>query len=976
GKFLVNDMGSFHFIMPTVPDIIRMPRRRRALAERGTQGRLRRFALVLTTIASVGIALGAVLLALAYNHLTHDLPSLKSLPVLLNPADGLLRQPTRILDRTGQHVVMTLENPVASQSQYLLLEDIPQFLQDATIAAADPTFWQNPGYSLENLNALEPETIAQILVFDLMLWDEPGGLRRNLRARLLAAQLTRHYGREQVLEWYLNSARYGHLAYGADAAAWVYFGKSATELTLAEAALLATVSQAPDLNPLDAPDLALERRQQLLQNMLDLETTSPEEISKALDEPLGAQSSSLQTPSTHSAFLDLVFKELSRHIPRERLERGGLKVITTLDYDLQLEVDCAVATQLARLSGNEIDPQTGDTRSCETARLLPTLAINSGDHVPGLSANAVVLAPRSGQVLAMVGADDSGQPTPRLVGRAPGSFLAPYVYLTAFTRGFSPASLVWDIPAALPPGFGQNPNIDGEFHGPMRMRVALANDYLVPTLQLLNQLGPENVWKTAAQLGLPSLGASTGVEAQQLLTEGGALSLLEAAHAFGVFSTQGILLGYVNTPTNNGDIPTRLEPTTLLRVVGDSGRVWVEVGSPQARPVISAQLAYLIAHVLSDEAARWPSLGHPNALEAGRPAGVKIGYTASGGDAWTVGFTPDLVVGIWAGYEENPTPGAVSPNVATSIWHAILQYAARGLPPEGWPTPAGISNIDVCDPSGLLPTIECPIVVKEVFTSGNEPTHLDTLFRKFQINRETGLLATVFTPPALIEERVYMVPPPEAAEWAQRAGLPIPPETYDLVSAPPDSSLDVQFHAPEMFAYINGQVSILGTAAGPGFQSYRVQIGQGLNPQQWLQIGDEVTTPVEGGELAVWDTRELSGLYAIRLLVVREDQRVETAIIQVTVDNQPPEASILYPEEAALFTYPQDRTITLQASASDDLGLDRVEIYVDDNLAATFTQPPFALAWNIVPGEHALRVQTFDLAGNSNEAAVTFSVRR
>lgn len=212
-----------------------------------------------------------------------------------------------------------------------------------------------------------------------------------------------------------------------------------------------------------------------------------------------------------------------------------------------------------------------------------------------------------------------------------------------------------------------------------------------------------------------------------------------------------------------------------------------------------------------------------------------------------------------------------------------MQNASRSLPADSWTAPQGVTTMTVCDPSGMLPTKECPNLVSEVFLTGNEPIQEDNLFREFSVNRETGFLATVFTPPQLIDTRVYMDIPDAARTWAESAGLDIPPSSYDAIQAPPVNP-NVNITLPALFAEVNGLVQIVGTAAGDDFAYYRVQVGKGLNPQEWIQVGGDVSTPVVDGLLAEWDTSELRGLYAIQLSVVHADQRVETAIIQVTVD--------------------------------------------------------------------------------------------
>ncbi|HEX2996922.1 MAG TPA: hypothetical protein VHP14_19020, partial [Anaerolineales bacterium] len=223
----------------------------------------------------------------------------------------------------------------------------------------------------------------------------------------------------------------------------------------------------------------------------------------------------------------------------------------------------------------------------------------------------------------------------------------------------------------------------------------------------------------------------------------------------------------------------------------------------------------------------------------------------------------------------------LSARVPAVLWNALMQIASQDLPRDAWSAPADISVINVCDPSGMLPTSECPNLVSEVFLNGNEPVQTDTLYRKVAVNRETGLLATVFTLPQLVEERVYLVVPPEARSWAESAGMEIPPSTYDAIQ-PPQINPDVNIISPELFTEVSGNVKITGTAAGDGFVSYRVLVGQGLNPQEWTQVA-EGSQPVANDVLASWDTIGLGGLYAVQLQVVRSDQRVDTAIIQVTV---------------------------------------------------------------------------------------------
>jgi membrane peptidoglycan carboxypeptidase len=350
------------------------------------------------------------------------------------------------------------------------------------------------------------------------------------------------------------------------------------------------------------------------------------------------------------------------------------------------------------------------------------------------------------------------------------------------------------------------------------------------------------------------------------------VSMLKLAGAYGVFGKQGIYFGQ--------NIEDEFSPAAILRVESADHAALLDWTLPQAKPVLTSALAYLMTNVLSDETARWPSLGRSNVLEIGRPAGVKMGQTVDGLDAWVVGYTPSYVVVTWTGvHGENET---VTPRFPAVLWKSLMQLASGNSPADGWSAPPGVSTITVCDPSGMLPTKECPNLVSEVFLDGNEPIQADNLYRAFGVNRETGLLATVFTPPALIENRVYMIVPESARDWASSAGLEVPPTSYDAIQAPPVNP-NAKITAPKLFAEVSDVVKISGTASGDDFSYYRVQVGKGLNPTEWIQLGNDVISPVEDGVLAEWDTKELSGLYAVKLLVVRSDQIVDTAVIQVTV---------------------------------------------------------------------------------------------
>jgi membrane carboxypeptidase/penicillin-binding protein PbpC len=448
------------------------------------------------------------------------------------------------------------------------------------------------------------------------------------------------------------------------------------------------------------------------------------------------------------------------------------------------------------------------------------------------------------------------------------------------------------------------------------------------------------------------------------------VSPLSLAQAYGIFANSGVQAGQI-TPGND------LQPVSVLKITGADHSIWEDWAEPQNRSVVSPQLAYIVNQVLSDETARWPSLGHPNPLEIGRAAGAKISPSLDSSGAWTVGYTPQLVAVVWLGggpaSDQEARAFMQVADLSAEVWHALMQSAVSALPAEGWEAPAGVITASVCDPSGLLPTAACPNVVNEVFLEGRQPVQADNLYETVKVNIETGLLATVFTQPELVEDRTYMVVPSNARAWAVSAGIPIPPATYDTVQKPPLLP-DVHITTPEMFADKRGSVEIRGSAAGEDFLSYRLEYGQGLYPQKWFQIGGDNSVPVNEGLLGTWDTKSLNGLYALRLMVVRQDQRVAQALVQVTLDNTPPQLAIMYPAEGQAIDLEQESHIALQAQAGDPF-LVGVEFYVDGVLIGKSTEPPFGLVWNARKGAHTLRVVASDRAGNQTEASLHFSVK-
>jgi membrane carboxypeptidase/penicillin-binding protein len=968
--------------MSGVSQIIQARQRRNKLQGKSFSRRLAQISIAILIILSLLISVLIITASFRYASLLDDLPSHESLLPIFDELSKEQYSPTRLYDRTGQHLIAILENPNARGQKYLPYgedeqNNLSQNLILATISSNEPNFWNNPGLSWESLHNENRPTIAQKII-RLSIFNDPLQSSNKLfQEWILAAQLINTFGHEQILEWYLNSEYYGNLAYGADAAARIYFGKSASDLNLAEAATLVAASQSPSVNPIDAPIASNEAKNQILTAMFDQGLITGEQLDDGLNQDIKVEPASGFPENLEPAFTNLVIDQVSQFIPVERIYRGGLNILTTMDYDLQNQIDCSVEYHLSRISGETSTNLTSsDFDDCEMARLLPSNIDKIAERENPISADVIVLDPQEGQLMALVRGGTGNQDQVGFAGHPPGSILSPFIYLTSFTRGSSPATLLWDIPANIPPGITEIQNDIDQFHGPVNLRTALANDYLVPALQVLTQMDPDQVWQTAGRMGLTRLQVPSGNGTYRILFQGGETDLTELVQAYGVLANQGVLSGIPRDNGNAEDPNSPIRPQVVLKVLDNSSTILLDCTDQITechqikRPVLTQELAYLVTDILSDETARWPSLGHPNSLEIGRPAAAKIGSTNDNDGSWTLGYTPDLVTGVWVG-PEGDSPGEIpSPAWASDLWHAVLQYASKKYPTEDFPIPVNISELAVCDPSGMLPSKDCPQVVDEVFISGNEPTQIDNLYKTFAINSQSGRLATIYTPPALVEEQVFLVFPPEAEEWAINAGLPQIPDAYDVLDIELIQDGDAHISSPPIFSTVKGSIQILGRAAGDGFKSYRLQVGSGLNPDAWYQIGEEVNTPVQNGILGIWDTSKLSGLHVLQLLVSYDDESVASSMVQVTIDNQEPAIDIQFPIDEMSIKQQDTDSITILAQVSDNLGLDRVEFFVDGDLFATLNSPPYAVPWRIIKGKHVIRVSAYDHAGNMNDSKV------
>ncbi len=989
--------------MPDVVEIRRI-RRRRDIKKRPFRS-ITWLIIVIMALAMVIVGMLGFNLAVTYAGMMQDLPDVTQIGVYFSDPGQEAFHPTRLYDRKGKTLLFEAIHPKARYRRWLRIEGkgssaIPESVIQATVAYQDASSWMAQSPKWQSILWIVLERASQFYCQQFycqhthsqqyggegedLLWiaeklvdatlmpitDQKGfSAAQRLQTSILAFELTQRYSQQQILEWYLNSAYYGHMAYGIDAAALVYFGKHAADLSLAESAMLAHIPLQPDLNPIDAPSVARQQQGQVLVAMRDKGMITEAERKRALSDVMAIDR---DVDGAIPSFVRFAWKELQEIFGPRFAARERLQIMTTIDSDLEMEADCAARTYLRRMEGGPADAvePTWEGGHCDAADMLqPMRPSDIGKEHRITDIAWVMIEPETGEILSLGGPVDLARPA--------GSAFDPFIYLTAFTRGFSPGSMVLDMPTLEGQvTSSQSKAGAADYHGPVRMRIALVNGYQGARQRTVELVGADNVIQTAWTMGIQprDLGGRTASELLQ--AEEMPVSLVDLTFAYSVIANEGRMAGKPSETRGREADGHTLAPTMILQV-RNQDEVIYELESGE-RSILSRSLAYLAIDSLSDYSVRQSWFALHDTLAIGVPVGVLPGTTGEAKDNWTVGFTPSLSMGIWLGnLEGRPMQDIEASNGAASFWSAMMAYATRDSIPEKWTVPSDVSKVDVCDPSGLLPTDYCPLIVGEVFLQGTEPGYYDNLYQPFLINRETGKLATLFTPLELVEEEVYLIPPPEAAEWAHMAGIDYPPEEYDTLYSSLPSVSGVQIAYPEAFDYLRGEIEIRGEAICTKFDYRRLQYGEGLNPTHWIQIGDDRSRAVRNGILGKWDTEGLDGLYALKLMVVDKDDLIAVAAVPVIIDNLAPVVEFLLPENGQEFQWPQEREVRMQVDL-EEVAPDRVKFYVDGRLVSTVFDPPYTADWPIgLKGEHYIYARAYDKAGNMAESArITITVKR
>lgn len=775
---------------------------------------------------------------------------------------------TQVFDRKGR-LLYEFFDPKVGRRSYANLTEISPYLIQATIATEDASFYENQGVNLKGMmrallaNVSQQEiqqggsSITQQLVKNVFIPEEQraqASIVRKIKEVILAVELTRRFSKDEILTYYLNENNYGNLSYGVESAAESYFGKSAKELDLAEASMLAGIPQAPaNFSPFTNPEQAKQRQRQVLDLMVRQSFITKNEADGAFDKQLEYKTAKFDIQAPH--FVMYVRDLLQAKYGLRGLYRSGYKVTTTLDLDLQ-----------------------------DLGQSIVTDQVNRSHKYGAFNGALVAIDPRSGEILSMVGSADyfdetiDGQVNIATSERQPGSSFKPFTYVTAFMKGWNPATMVLDVPLTVRDGVNAaySPhNWDNKWAGPVSIRQALANSMNIPALKAIQFTGIDAVLDTAHKMGITTLNRK-GWYGISLTLGGGEVKLVDLTYAYTVFANNGVMNGVPVQPDLQQPGLRKLDPVAILKIEDRNGNIVEQFDGPQSERIMPAEYSYLITNILSDNVARAPTFGGTLQLPGPRPAAVKTGTTDNVRDFWTVGYTPELVTGVWMGNSDNKAlTGGFSGDTIGPMWERFMRGALDGAPITPFTRPPGIVGGTVCAPSGLLVTPECQRTKSDIFVAGQMPTQKDNLWRK-------------------IGDKFVLVLPDEAASWiasakngeyatesmvkeGQLGGDPGDP------NAPPGSKRSVIL-SPAPNQVISGKLPIRVTVDGPGVEQWWVEISKD-GAGGWVQIRPPMSDSVSGFVYGDLDTQAMgmSGSYVLRLTVRRAGGEVEQKTVPVTI---------------------------------------------------------------------------------------------
>lgn len=673
------------------------PFKRRSLSSRARRERIKNRLLGVAVILFFGGIIGVTALI---GWFSRDLPDPNKL------IDRVIPLSTKIYDRTGTHLLYEVHGE--KQRTLVSIEELPSYLKWATITVEDKDFYSHQGFDLKGIlraiaidvirgrKAQGGSTITQQFIKNSLLSSKKE-FSRKVKELILAYQIEKRFTKDQILQLYFNEVPYGSTAYGVQSAAEMYFGKDVKTLTLAEAAILAALPKAPTYySPWgNNRDKLIARQQKILKDMVSEGHITREEAESARTEKLKFKEPGNSITAPH--FVIYVKELLTQTYGEKLVEEGGLRVITTIDYDKQQIAEKAV-----------------EAGAKKNAALKAS------------NAALVSLDAKTGEMLAMVGSRDyfdetiDGNVNVVLRRRQPGSSFKPIVYATAFSRGYTPKTTIFDLVTNFTTDPAQKAYMPHNYtsieYGPVSMKKALAGSLNIAAVKTLYLAGVSNVIQFAKNLGYTSL-TDPDRYGLALVLGGAEVTLLEHVAAFTGFAREGVVV----------------KPSAILRVEDKDGRSLEEFKPRTGEQAFDAEIARQINDILSDNTARAYIFGAKNHLTLpDRPSAAKTGTTNDYRDAWTIGYTPSVVTGVWVGNNNNAemSRGADGSKVAAPIWNQYMRETLKSTPVEQFTKPQ-----DVSTGKGVLDGALGEEIVEKV-------------------DMATGLPASEGTPPDLIAEKV------------------------------------------------------------------------------------------------------------------------------------------------------------------------------------------------------------------------------
>lgn len=861
----------------------------------------------------------------SYYSIARTLPSVEDLQARASQFET-----TRILDRNG-NLLYEILDPSAGRRTYVTLDKISPVLVAATIATEDKEFYNHPGFDPWAISRALWEnyrtggegggasTITQQLARALLLSPEERAQRtysRKAREIILAAEITRRYSKDEILELYLNEIYYGNLAYGIEAAAGTYFGKTANQLTLAEASFLAGLPQSPSVYDIYSNrDVTLARQQQVLVLMFGLSQVngcievSNSEVPICVDQVAAANAANelktrvFNSPNVNTRYphwVNFVRSQLEEQYDAQTIYRSGFIVYTTLDPTLQDEAQRLVTEQVSLLA-------------------------DKNAHNGAL----VAIKPSTGEILAMVGSPDfnneaiSGQinmadsPT-----RQPGSSIKPVNYVAAFEKGWTASTLIWDVPSEFPPSGDPNDprepyrpvNYDGNFHGPVTVRTALSNSFNIPAVKTLDFVGIYDDPNTPQKDGMIAMAERLGITSftrpdygLSLTLGGGDVSLLELTSAYSVFANAG----------------KKVAPVPILKIVDFQGNVVYEYQPPQAEQVIRPEHAFLMSSILSDNEARSWMFGRNSLLNLPFQVAAKTGTTNDFRDNWTLGYTPDLATGVWVGNADyTPMVNTTGLSGAAPIWSAFMQYAVpvvSGGAPTAFAMPGGITEKVICSISGTEPSQWCRGGQRTEFFAADQPPlpPSQDLLRQISMDTWTGLIAGDACKDFVKNDLVMNVSDKWGRNWLRSGAGRDWLDSHGLPRNPffaPDRECSASDPHPVLqFTNLNDGTVVTETSlpitgiidvTNGGFTGWRLEYGIGQDPSQWTPLMEANQRFTNPGLIYTWDLSNIQEsnitlrLYLFSGEEYYAERRVSITLNLPTPTPQPTLSPTPFPETA------------------------------------------------------------------------------